>query len=462
MDGEVIETRVPARLDRLPWSGWHWRVVIALGITWLLDGLEVTLAGSLSGILKDPRTLGFSDAQIGLTATFYLAGAVVGALFFGYLTDQLGRKKLFTITLLLYLTATALTAFSWNFASFTFFRVLTGAGIGGEYAAINSAIDELIPARVRGRVDLIINSTFWIGPGIGSGASIFLLQPGRFAINEGWRFAFAIGALLGCIILFLRRHIPESPRWLMIHGGEGEAEKIAGEIENDVSHGHPENLPPAEGTLKIHVQRKTPWREVWNTMVHEHRSRSVLGFVLMVTQAFFYNAVFFTYGLVLLQYYKVPAQSLGVYLVPLAIGNFLGPLLIGRLFDTIGRKVMITLTYVSSGVLLAITSWLFKEGALTLTQASAFVDGDFLHRIVRRKFRVFDRKRDLSARDPRPGDFDFLCPRHACRRRGRTRALRVFDRYRFPNPAVLGLSGGRDPDDPGRGHRGLVGRGRRG
>ena len=368
MDGAIIETHVPARLDRLPWSGWHWRVVIALGITWLLDGLEVTLAGSLSGILKNPNTLGFSDEQIGLTATFYLAGAVAGALFFGYLTDRLGRKKLFTVTLLLYLSATALTAFSWNFASFTFFRVLTGAGIGGEYAAINSAIDELIPSRVRGRVDLIINSTFWVGAAIGSAASLLLLKPGRFPLDMGWRFAFAIGAVLGCIILFLRRHVPESPRWLMIHGGEDEAEKITGEIEQEVSHGHPDRLPPARETLRIHVQRQTPWREIWNAMAHEHRSRSVLAFVLMVTQAFFYNAVFFTYGLVLLQYYNVPAESLGLYLVPLAIGNFLGPLLIGRLFDTIGRKFMITITYVLSGVLLAVTSWLFERGALTLTE----------------------------------------------------------------------------------------------
>jgi MFS family permease len=368
MASEAVETQVPARLDRLPWSGWHWMVVIALGITWLLDGLEVTLSGSLAGILKNPKTLGFSDAQIGLTATFYLAGAVVGALFFGYLTDRLGRKKLFTITLLLYLTATALTAFSWNFASFAFLRVLTGAGIGGEYAAINSAIDELIPGRVRGHVDLLINSTFWIGAAIGSGASLILLEPGRFPINLGWRFAFGIGAALGCIILYMRRHVPESPRWLMIHGEEGEAEKITGEIENAVTHGHPEKLPAAEGTLCIHVQKRTPWRAIWQSMAYEHRSRSVLGFSLMVTQAFFYNAVFFTYGLVLLRYYHVPATSLGLYLVPLAIGNFLGPLLLGRLFDSVGRRFMITLTYVLSGVLLAITSWMFAQGKLTLTE----------------------------------------------------------------------------------------------
>ncbi len=343
-------------------------IVIALGITWLLDGLEVTLAGSLSGILKNPRTLGFSDAEIGLTATFYLAGAVVGALFFGYLTDRLGRKKLFTVTLLLYLTATAATAFSWNFASFTVFRVLTGAGIGGEYAAINSAIDELIPARVRGHVDLLINSTFWIGAGLGSGASIILLRPGLFPIDLGWRFAFGIGALLGTIILFMRRHVPESPRWLMIHGSEDEAEKIVGDIEEHVTTHHREKLEPVHDTLRLQVRHSTPWKEVWDSMVNEHRTRSVLGFTLMVTQAFFYNAVFFTYGLVLLQYYHVPAESLGLYLVPLSLGNFLGPLSIGRLFDTVGRRIMITLTYVTSGILLALTSWMFRQGMLTLTE----------------------------------------------------------------------------------------------
>ena len=199
-----------ARLDRLPWSRWHLLVVVALGITWLLDGLEGNLAGSLAGILKRKDTLNFTDADLGLSATYYLAGCVGGALLFGYLTDRWGRKKLFSITILLYLCATAATAFSWNFASFTFFRTLAGAGIGGEYAAVNSAIDELIPARVRGHVDLMINSTFWAGAALGSGASLLLLDTGIFAPTVSWRFAFGIGAAIGIVVLFLRHYVPEA------------------------------------------------------------------------------------------------------------------------------------------------------------------------------------------------------------------------------------------------------------
>jgi MFS family permease len=368
----LITTNIPARLDRLPWSAWHTMVVIALGITWLLDGLEGNLAGALAGILKLPQTLGFTEAQIGLASTIYLLGAVVGALVFGYATDRLGRKKLFSITLVLYLSATAATAFSWNFLSFAFFRALTGAGIGGEYSAINSAVDELIPARVRGHVDLLINSTFWIGAALGSGASLLILKPGLFPVDLGWRFAFGIGATIGLGILFMRRHVPESPRWLLIHGQQEEAEKIVAEIEQKTAD-HPDKLPPAEGSIKLHVQDHTHWRQIWDAMAHQHRRRSVLGFSLMVTQAFFYNAVLFTYGLVLLRYYKVAPEKLGLYLLPLAMGNLFGPILIGRLFDTVGRRKMIALTYILSGVLLAITSWLFLHGSLTVaTQAIAW------------------------------------------------------------------------------------------
>jgi MFS family permease len=364
-----FETDVPSRLDRLPWTRWHLLVVVALGITWLLDGLESNLAGALSGILKRHDTLGFSDAELGLSATYYLAGAVIGALGFGYATDVLGRKKLFSITLLLYLTATAATAFSWNFASFTLFRALTGAGIGGEYAAVNSAVDELIPGRVRGHVDLIVNSTFWIGSALGSLASLLLLNSGFLSPRVSWRLAFAIGAAIGAVVLFLRHYVPESPRWLMVHGKKDEAEKIVEEIERQAGQATSMNEQPAR-KIKIAARDRTPFREIWDAMAHRHRRRSILGFTLMVTQAFFYNAVVFTFGLVLLRYYKVPAERLGIYLVPLALGNFLGPLSIGRLFDTVGRKVMIALTYVSSGVLLAITAWLFREGLLTsLTQA---------------------------------------------------------------------------------------------
>jgi MFS family permease len=370
---ECIQTNIPGRLDRLPWSRWHVLVVVALGITWLLDGLEGNLAGSLAGMLKRRDTLGFTDAQLGLSATYYLIGSVAGAIVFGYATDRLGRKKLFSITILLYLLATAATAFSWTFASFTFFRALTGAGIGGEYAAVNSAVDELIPGRLRGHVDLVINSTFWIGAALGSGASLVLLNSGFLPATFSWRLAFGIGAVIGVVVLAMRRFVPESPRWLMIHGGREEAERIVDEIEAQASQHHPEELAPVRTSIKLQVRKRTPFREIWQTMAHEHRRRSVLGFTLMVTQAFFYNAVLFTYGLVLLRYYGVQAEKLGLFLVPLALGNFIGPLVMGRLFDTVGRKPMIAMTYIGSGVLLIITASLFRAGVLTaLTQAVAW------------------------------------------------------------------------------------------
>jgi MFS family permease len=361
--GQWIESHVPARLDRLPWSRWHWLIVVALGATWILDGLEVTLAGSLGAILTHRETLALTDTQVGATATFYLIGAVLGALLFGYATDRLGRKRLFFITVAVYLIATGLTAFSWSFASYAFFRTLTGAGIGGEYAAINSAIDELIPARVRGRVDLIINGSYWIGAALGSTATIFLLDPHRLPIWLGWRLAFGIGAILGLVVIFFRHWIPESPRWLMIHGHEEEAERIVDEVEREViGRTLPmQDTPPT----RIRTRTHTPLREIWNAIVHEHRRRSLLGFVLMLTQAFFYNAIFFTYGLVLMRFYNVPANDIGRYLLPFALGNVLGPLLLGHLFDTIGRKPMITATYIISGVLLASTGSLFHAGLLT-------------------------------------------------------------------------------------------------
>ena len=397
MAGEWIESHVPARLDRMPWSRWHWLIVGALGATWILDGLEVTLAGSLGGILTHRDTLALTDAQVGASATFYLTGAVIGALLFGYGTDRLGRKKLFFITVAVYLAATALTAFSWSFASYAFFRALTGAGIGGEYAAINSAIDELIPARVRGRVDLMINGSYWIGAAMGSGATIVLLDPRYLPVWLGWRLAFGIGAMLGLVVIFFRRWIPESPRWLLIHGRHAEAERIVDEVERSIcaergeggwSSGVMENwerqpaitptlhhsIPPAEPPIRVRTRTHTPWHQIWHTIVHEHRRRSILGFVLMLTQAFFYNAIFFTYGLVLMRFYNVPAQNVGGYLLPFALGNVLGPIVLGHLFDTIGRRKMITATYALSGVLLALTGWLFHAGMLTAqTQTIAWM-----------------------------------------------------------------------------------------
>ena len=364
-NGETVESYVPARLDRMPWSRWHWLIVVSLGATWILDGLEVTLAGSLGGILTRRETLGLTDTEVGATATCYLAGAVIGALLFGYGTDRFGRKKLFFITVAVYLIGTALSAFSWNFASYAFFRALTGAGIGGEYAAINSAIDELIPARVRGRVDLMINGSYWIGAALGSGATIILLDPNRFPIALGWRFAFAIGATLGLIVIFFRRWIPESPRWLMIHGRNAEAEEIVDQVERRFV-SDPETLPAHDSPpTRIQTRTHTPWREIWNAVVHKHRRRSFLGFVLMLTQAFFYNAIFFTYALVLMRFYGVPEQSVGGYLLPFALGNVLGPIVLGHFFDTIGRKQMIAATYGVSGILLAVTAWLFHAGLLT-------------------------------------------------------------------------------------------------
>jgi MFS family permease len=368
-DGETIESRVPARLDRMPWSRWHWLIVVSLGATWILDGLEVTLAGSLGGILTRRETLGLTDTQVGASATFYLAGAVLGALLFGYGTDRLGRKKLFFITVAVYLIATGLTAFSWNFASYAFFRALTGAGIGGEYAAINSAIDELIPARVRGRVDLMINGSYWLGAALGAGATIFLLDPRRLPIWLGWRCAFGIGAILGLVIIFFRRWIPESPRWLMIHGRNQEAERIVGEVERRIVGSNAAGItdpgysdaPPT----RIRTRTHTPWHEIWEAIVHEHRRRSFLALVLMLTQAFFYNAIFFTYALVLIRFYSVPAKDVGGYLLFFALGNMLGPFLLGHLFDTIGRKKMIAATYGLAGILLALTGWLFHAGLLT-------------------------------------------------------------------------------------------------
>ncbi len=362
-NGHEVDTNIPQRLDRLPWSRWHSKMVIALGITWLLDGLEVTLAGSLASVLKDKNALGLTDAQVGGSATGYLAGAVIGALFFGWLTDRLGRKKLFLITLALYLSATAATAFSWGFGSFLLFRILTGAGIGGEYAAINSAIDELVPAAVRGNVDLVINATFWIGAALGAGGTLFLLNSGFISPTFGWRFAFGIGALLGLIILFLRKSVPESPRWLMLRGREEEAGAIVADIEKKVAE-QKGDLKNPEGSLKIVVRDHTPLRDVWKSMISDQSKRSLLGLTLMVGQSFFYNAVFFTYGLVLAQFFQVKSERVSIYILPLALGNFAGPLILGRFFDSIGRKTMISATYGVSGLLLIGSALMFRGNHL--------------------------------------------------------------------------------------------------
>ena len=358
----IIETSIPARLDNLRWSGFHTRVVLALGITWILDGLEVTLAGALSGALKESPAMHFSNVDVGLANSAYLAGAVAGALGFGWLTDRIGRKKLFFITLALYLTATAATALSWSVASYALFRFLTGAGIGGEYTAINSTIQELVPARYRGWTDLVINGSFWIGAALGAISAIVLLDPAVMAPDHGWRLAYLTGAGLGLIVFVMRMWIPESPRWLMIHGRPDEAYAIVAEIEKMAPGDVPQQDLPK---IRIRMRDHTPLREVAKTLLTTYRTRSIVGLVLMGAQAFFYNAIFFTFALVLTDFFGIPANHVGWYILPFAAGNFLGPLLLGRLFDTLGRRVMITLTYGVSGALLAVSGYLFSIGALS-------------------------------------------------------------------------------------------------
>jgi MFS family permease len=363
--GAIVVTDIPARLDRLAWNRFHTLIIFALGITWILDGLEVTLAGAVSGALKDSPALRFTNTDIGIAGTSYLLGAVLGALGFGWATDRLGRKKLFFITLAVYLVATAATAFSWNLWSFCLFRFLTGAGIGGEYTAINSTIQEFIPARYRGRTDLIVNGSFWIGAALGAGGSIILLDPGIIDPDYGWRLAFLIGAVLGVAILLLRMFIPESPRWLVTHGHTAEAEAIVARIEQHAPVESPSDVPL--GTVTLRARSHTPLREVFHTLFQVHRRRALVGLSLMGAQAFFYNAVFFTYALVLTDFYGIGSDKIGLYILPFAAGNFLGPVLLGRYFDTIGRRPMISLTYAGSGILLAISGYLFQQEMLSAT-----------------------------------------------------------------------------------------------
>ncbi len=361
-------TDIPARLDRLPWTRFHTLLTLALGITWLLDGLEVTLAGAISGALKDSPVLAMSNTEIGLAGATYIAGAVLGALFFGWLTDRLGRRKLFFITLFLYIGATAATAFSWSLWSFLLFRFLTGAGIGGEYTAINSTIQEFTPARYRGWVDLSINGTFWIGAALGAVGSLILLDPKVAGGELGWRLCFGIGAVLGLIIMLMRLWVPESPRWLMIHNRPEEAERIVAGIER---HYRERGIKiPAVQTppLRLRARDHTPLREVFQSLFVEHRRRAIVGLSLLTAQAFFYNAIFFSYALVLTDFYDVPSAQVGWYLLPFALGNFCGPLLLGRLFDVVGRRIMISSTYLISGVLLCLSGYLFQQQLIDVTQ----------------------------------------------------------------------------------------------
>jgi MFS family permease len=362
---DVVETMIPRRLDRLPWSRWHWLVVTGLGITWILDGFEVTIVGAIASILTNKDALGLSTQQSASAGTFYLLGAIAGALVFGFLTDRSGRKILFTVTLGVYLVFTVASGLAWNYWSFVGFRFLAGAGIGGEYSAINSAIDELIPARVRGRVALSINGSWWVGTAAGAFFSYALLH--SLSVSIGWRFGFFIGATLALGVIVIRRYIPESPRWLLTHGRAAEAEQVVAGIEDAVRKQHPV-LPEPEGApIVIEQRERLSFPAIAKYVIQNYPQRGLLGLALMTGQAFLYNAIFFTYTLVLTDFFGVNAKTAPLYLIPFAVGNFLGPLLLGPLFDAIGRRVMIPFTYITSGLLLIATGELFVHHVLTQT-----------------------------------------------------------------------------------------------
>ncbi|MEW2086625.1 MFS transporter [Streptomyces sp. NPDC005283] len=365
----TITTKVPARLDRLPWSRWHWMIVIGLGTVWILDGLEVTVVGNIAARLsEDGSGLPITDAQVtGVAAALYVAGACSGALFFGRLTDRYGRKRLFLITLAVYLAATALTAVSFSVWWFFLFRFLTGFGIGGEYAAINSAIDELIPSKYRGRVDLIINGSYWLGAMGGALLSVVALNTDIIPKDVGWRLTFALGVVLGLVILLVRRHVPESPRWMFIHGRSQGAEQLVDGVERQIEAETGRALPEPEGAITIEQRRSTGFVEIARTLFRSYPKRAVLGFALFIGQAFLYNAITFGFGSILVKFFDVSSGSTGYFFAAIAFGNFLGPLLLGRFFDTIGRRPMIAGTYILSGLLLFVTAWFFSNGWLNAT-----------------------------------------------------------------------------------------------
>ncbi len=363
--GAVIETRIPARLDRLPWSRFHWLVVIGLGTVWILDGLEVTIVGSIGARLTQSNAgLGLTASSIGTAAAVYVAGACLGALLFGQLTDRFGRKRLFTLTLGLYIVATVATGFS--FAPWYFFllRFITGMGIGGEYAAINSAIDELIPARVRGRVDLMINGSYWFGAALGGVGSLVLLDTSIFPVDLGWRLAFGMGAVLGLAMLLVRRNLPESPRWLFIHGRQDEAEQIVDEIESSIREQTSAELDEPGESIKVRQREVIPFREIARVAFTKYPRRAVLGLALFIGQAFLYNAITFDLGTILSTFFKVASSAVPYFVLLFAAGNLLGPLTLGRLFDTVGRRPMITFTYLASAGVAVLLGIMLLGGSL--------------------------------------------------------------------------------------------------
>jgi MFS family permease len=371
----VIETDIPFRLDRLPWGRFHWLLVTALGVTWVLDGLEASIVGSLGPTLGKPTTLGLDSGQIGLATTLYLSGCIGGALLFGHLTDRLGRKRLFTVTLGVYLLGAVLTAFAFDFWSFALFRFITGTAIGGEYSAINSAIDELIPARLRGRVDLIINGTYWIGVAAGAGVTVILLDNRYLPDWLGWRLSFGLGALVGLAMIFARHYVPESPRWLLSHGRQREADEIMAGIE---SHFGRQELPPVTKRMKLNPAGHVSFGTIARTLFVRYPGRAFLGLVLIASQAFLYNGITFTYPYVLADFFGVDKSLVGAYMLPFAAANFLGPLLLGHFFDTIGRRPMISATYALTGVLIVIGELLFLGGVLNATTQTLMWSGTFL------------------------------------------------------------------------------------
>ncbi len=363
VEAGTIRTKIPARLDRLPWSRFHWMVIVGLGTAWILDGLEVNVVGSISSRISEHSAgTGLSASDVsGWAASLYIAGACVGALVFGQLTDRFGRKRLFMLTLGIYLTGTVLTALTFSPAWFFACRFLTGMGIGGEYSAINSAIDELIPARQRGRVDVSINGSYWLGGIGGSLLAVFLLNTAIFPVNVGWRLSFVLGAVIGLAVLLVRRNVPESPRWLFIHCREREAEKIVQDIERQVGDSTGEQLSePDEEPLTVRQRRTIPLPLIMRSVISLYPRRTILGLSLFIGQAFLYNSILFGFGNLLSLYFHTPSGNVPYYLAVFAVGNFAGALILSPLFDTLGRKPMIAGTYILSGALLIVTGLLFK------------------------------------------------------------------------------------------------------